>query len=95
MKIVVTGASRGIGFQTAEILAGDPSNHVFAFARSSEGLSLLADKCSEKPNHGVVRTFPFDLVNGNLQDALIPEILSFLGHVDVLINNAGPGQSTS
>ena len=89
MNIVITGASRGIGFSTAELLAADPSNHVFALARSSEGLSLLADKCAEKPNPGVIRTFPFDLVNGNLRGELLLEIMSFLGQVDVLINNAG------
>ncbi len=89
MDIVVTGASRGIGFETVKLLSKDPQNNVFAIARGKEGLGRLQHDCMEYKGGGKVYACAFDLVEGNLQNILLPEILDKMEKIDILINNAG------
>ena len=78
MKIVITGASRGIGFESAKLFAAS-GHQVLAVSRNSDKLSALA-KCG-------ITTFSFDLTSEDYTD-LIEKVKGF-GKIDVLINNAG------
>lgn len=78
MKILITGASRGIGFESAKLFASS-GHQVLAVSRNSE-------KLFELTKFGVT-TFSFDLTNDDYTD-LIKKVKSF-GEIDVLINNAG------
>ena len=78
MKILITGASRGIGFESAKLFASS-GHQVLAVSRNS-------DKLSDLTKFGVT-TFPFDLTNDDYTH-LIKKVKSF-GKIDVLINNAG------
>ncbi len=83
MNILITGASRGIGFEVAGLLAQDPGNTVLAISRSEEGLKRLLS--GRFPN---LRIFPFDLQAGDLKPLL--ELARGLdGGIDALVNNAG------
>ncbi|MEX0994443.1 MAG: SDR family oxidoreductase [Balneolaceae bacterium] len=81
--ILITGASRGIGFETARILAAD-GHHVIATARSGNALRKLKSKFPDRIN-----ILPADLTN---QKGL-SNITSFLKSeeilLDGLIHNAG------
>ena len=44
MNIVITGASSGIGFQTALQLSRDTSHQVFVISRSDERLDTLREE---------------------------------------------------
>ncbi len=80
--ILITGASSGIGYQTAEILAKQ-GHTVYGAARRIEKLNKL------KP-YGVI---PIELdvtLEISMKDA-IEKILKSSGRIDVLINNAGYG----
>ena len=89
MNIIVTGASRGIGFETALLFAADPGNRVFAISRNREGLECLQGRSQKEGCRGEIKTCVFDLANGSIQHGLIPEIKAFLPVIDILINNAG------
>lgn len=78
MKILITGASRGIGFESAKLFASS-GHQVLAVSRNS-------DKLFDLTKFGVT-TFPFDLTNDDYTH-LIKKVKSF-GKIDVLINNAG------
>lgn len=78
MKIIITGASRGIGFESAKLFAAS-GHKVLAISRNTDKLSELA-KCG-------ITIFPFDLTSEDYTN-LIKKVKSF-GDVDVLINNAG------
>jgi NAD(P)-dependent dehydrogenase (short-subunit alcohol dehydrogenase family) len=88
-NIIITGASRGIGFETAMELSKDPKNKVFAIARGKEGLEKLESQCRKETGHGNVRIFPFDLVNGDFEKNLLPEIQEHMDKIDILVANAG------
>ncbi len=90
MNIIITGASRGIGFETAKRFAANANNNVVAIARNKTNLERLRSACiRENPK---ARLFPivFDLEKTELYDSiLIKEIKNCIGEVDILINNAG------
>jgi NAD(P)-dependent dehydrogenase (short-subunit alcohol dehydrogenase family) len=89
MNIVVTGASRGIGFETVKLFSADQQNNVIAIARGREGLGRLSQVCLENKATSNVHTILFDLLEGNYMDTLIPEIVKRMNKIDILVNNAG------
>ncbi len=84
MNVIITGASRGIGFETAKWLAVRHQCHVVAISRSREGLQKLKDD-----TEGKIRILPCDLEAMDLEEirALLKEMMP--DGADVLINNAG------
>src|SRR5690554_3669927 len=85
--IVITGASRGIGFETARTLA-KTGNRVIAIARSIKGLEALHGAAVEQAKNADIHILPFDIAHGDYNAELLP-VVSDLGPVDVVINNAG------
>jgi 3-oxoacyl-[acyl-carrier protein] reductase len=84
MNIIITGASRGIGYETAKLLSAE--HKVISISRNAEKNKFL----------GVI-PIAFDFEKGNITKDLLPKILSSLSSgreangevvVDVLINNA-------
>jgi 3-oxoacyl-[acyl-carrier protein] reductase len=89
MNIIITGASRGIGFELAKKFAGDNTNKVFAIARNKENLKRLYKEIKSENDESAVFCKDFDLNSGNIQKELLPFILENARSVDILINNAG------
>lgn len=84
--VVVTGASSGIGRETAARLARAGATVVLV-ARSREPLEELASEIARDGGHALV--YPCDLTDFDEVDALIVKVLDQVGPVDILINNAG------
>ncbi|NOX85200.1 MAG: SDR family oxidoreductase [Chlorobi bacterium] len=90
MNVVITGASRGIGYELAKIFVTAERNHVVAVARSERKLKKLTEESSGTiANTSSLDILGFDLVNDDYQKVFIPFITEKLGTVDILINNAG------
>ena len=84
MNIVVTGASRGIGFQIVKQLLEKRVHHVFAVARSKKEMELLR----QYENDNMYEFLAYDLMQENY-NKLVSGITDAFSGVDVLINNAG------
>jgi NAD(P)-dependent dehydrogenase (short-subunit alcohol dehydrogenase family) len=80
---VVTGASKGIGREVANVLAEEGCNVVLV-ARNASGLEVLAADIRRRHKVGV-RTCPSDLSKAEDQQ----QIAEFASECDILINNAG------
>ena len=83
--ILVTGASRGIGAATVKVLASVGAEVIIHYSRSEEKAKLLAKEV------GKSKTFlvQADLENPKAPQELFDKALSWKGHIDVLVNNAG------
>lgn len=80
-RVLVTGASSGVGRAAAALLA-DEGAVVLAVARREDELDRLA---AETGAHAL----PCDLTDPGAIDALTDDVLTRFGGVDVLVNNAG------
>ncbi len=78
-NIIITGTSRGIGFELAQIFA-DEGHKVLALSRNPRPILDI--------NHSNIATFSCDLCQQEDYDK-VEEFIAEWDHVDVLINNAG------
>ncbi|SKA28576.1 SDR family NAD(P)-dependent oxidoreductase [Consotaella salsifontis] len=83
---LVTGASRGIGFQLARLLAAEGA-HVIAVARTVGGLEDLDDLI--KGDGGSATLVPLDLKDMGGIDRLGGAIAERWGKLDIFVGNAG------
>lgn len=90
MNIVITGASQGIGFETAKRIAAQGDHSIVAIARSEEHLKMLKNACLHENLKSRVHPVSFDLgVLNGIETLLVDQIMQHIPSVDVLINNAG------
>ena len=85
-RILLTGASSGIGEAAAEKFAARGAT-VIAVARRQELLDALVDRITAKG--GNARAHAVDLSDLDAVDGLVADVEQDLGGVDILINNAG------
>jgi NAD(P)-dependent dehydrogenase (short-subunit alcohol dehydrogenase family) len=88
MNIILTGASSGIGFEAALELTINSENTVVAIARSADKLKKLLEIARAINPDCNLLPVEFDIVNDDYA-VLLPFLKQRLGHVDILINNAG------
>lgn len=81
--VVITGASRGIGAETAHVFAKAGAN-VALVARSADAVGVLAAEIGPR-----ALALPCDVVDYASVAAAINKAKETFGSVDVLINNAG------
>lgn len=84
--VLVTGASRGIGYQAA-LEAGRRGAHVIAVARTVGGLEDLDDAIRKAGSEATL--VPLDLRDGDGIDRLGKAIFDRWGKLDGLVGNAG------
>jgi len=80
-RVLVTGASSGIGLATVEALTAEGAI-VVAVARRVAELEELERRTG-------ALAFPCDLTDGDAIDALVEDVLARVGGLEVLVNNAG------
>lgn len=88
---VITGASRGIGRETARRMAKEGYNVVINYNRSKSEAISLYEELSGQGLSAIV--FQADVTNRKQVEAMIEAGIKAFGCIDVLINNAGIAQS--
>lgn len=84
--VVVTGASSGIGEATAKQFAAAGAT-VILVARRDEELARVQSEIAA--NGGVASTYTCDLSSREAIEALVGNLLTDFGVVDIVVNNAG------
>jgi NAD(P)-dependent dehydrogenase (short-subunit alcohol dehydrogenase family) len=83
---LITGGSRGLGLQMAEALGEQGARIVISSRKQLE----LDEAVSHLSSLGIVATaFAADLADPGQIEALAAAAMQQLGHIDILINNAG------
>lgn len=82
--IIITGASEGIGYATAQLFARHGAKLALV-ARSEEKLRVLASECS-----GAL-VLPTDMRDEQAVRGMVRSVEQHYGRIDALINNAGQG----
>jgi 3-oxoacyl-[acyl-carrier protein] reductase len=83
---VVTGASRGIGRETARMLCAEGAS-VLLVARGGEDLAEARERCAAEG--GRAEALELDVTGPDAGDRMRDETESRFGGIDVLVNNAG------
>lgn len=79
-KIIVTGSSRGIGYELIQLLAKD-GHQVLALSRNATPAQSLKNP--------LISALPFDITASDSIASVVEFVRKEWKHVDVLINNAG------
>ncbi|QDK97902.1 SDR family oxidoreductase [Acinetobacter tandoii] len=88
MKVIlITGASRGIGAFTANILAQQGHSIIINYARHDEEANKVVNKILA--SGGSASAFKANIAHSNEVKALFEYVIQTYGRLDVLINNAG------
>jgi short-subunit dehydrogenase len=86
--VLITGASRGIGFETALQLC-IAGHKVIAVARTTKGLESLYNAASKSGHANNLVVIPVDVANHTHLDELVVQLSRMCNAIDILINNAG------
>jgi NAD(P)-dependent dehydrogenase (short-subunit alcohol dehydrogenase family) len=81
--VMITGASRGIGAQTARVFANAGAN-VVLLARSQDDIAALAGEIGER-----AIAIPCNVARYSEMSSAVATAVQVFGGLDVLINNAG------
>ncbi len=90
---VVTGASRGIGAETAKLLCAEGAS-VLLVARNEGRLSMAADaaRAAGRSHDARAEMLPLDVTDKDAGERMLTTATDHFGHLDVLVNNAGSAQ---
>ena len=86
-RVIVTGASGGIGAEVARRLAASGAELWLTYASDEAGAARTAETC--RAAGAAVRTTRLDLRSIAAIDAFTVEVRQAWGYVDVVVNNAG------
>jgi short-subunit dehydrogenase len=87
-RVILTGASSGIGRALAKQLVGEGAR-VLAVARRAEKLDELARELAGAP--GQIDVLAGDVTAADFRHAIIERVGGLFGGLDLLVNNAGSG----
>ncbi len=83
---IITGASSGVGYETARVLAREGAL-IAAAARRRDKLEWLVGEIAGEGGRALA--FPTDVTDGAQVNRLVDGVANLLGRVDILINSAG------
>jgi 3-oxoacyl-[acyl-carrier protein] reductase len=85
MLVIVTGASKGIGFEIVKLFLNNPNYSIIAISRNIDSLTKLVN------TNNTTNLIPFkaDITNAKQQKKIVDVIKKIKLPVSILINNAG------
>jgi 3-oxoacyl-[acyl-carrier protein] reductase len=88
MNILVTGASKGVGFEIVKQYAQNSENNIVAFARNMKLLRELQSMCKKEYDNNI-HIYSIDFLSDSFTNDLKDILSKHNSHFDIVINNAG------
>lgn len=92
-NVIITGASKGIGAETASCFAENGFNVLINYNNSEENAIQLRKQLKEKFPNQIIEIFKCDVTNIDNCKDMVKFAISIFGSIDVLVANAGISQS--
>ena len=89
MNIIVTGAGKGIGYETVKILSKHKQNHILAISRKMHDLKELVSECQRQTPEAKITPYEFDLNQFDFYPFIAQRVEALIHKVDIIIHNAG------
>lgn len=89
MNIIVTGASRGVGYALVRELSRNSEDRILAISRNAGKLNDLQKVCLYENPDAQVYPLPYDLTEPITDSGLGIAIKQIADRIDILVNNAG------
>ncbi len=89
MNILLTGASRGIGFELTKYFAAQGAKNIFVISRDNKKLEKLKKDCALINRDTVIHILPFSLEKKENIQLIAKNVFSAVKHLDIVVNNAG------
>ena len=86
--VFITGASSGIGEQTAYLFAENGYSVIITYRQEKEQGERVGQECLRRGASGAL-VLPLDLTKDESIESAVGQIVNKFGEVDILINNAG------
>ncbi len=86
-NIIITGASKGIGFELVKILS--ITHNVLAISRNVKPLKKLESSSEIYEERGTLKTLALDITNTHYLNKAVSYVKNHWDHVDIIIHNAG------
>ncbi len=84
-RVLITGASRGLGAAMARVFTAEGAKVAFTYTRDEEG--------ARETEKAGARAFKCSVLDVPATDAMVRELENSWGAIDVLVNNAGLSQN--
>jgi 3-oxoacyl-[acyl-carrier protein] reductase len=88
---LVTGASRGIGAETAVVLARNGADVAVNYVRAKDRAEEVCEKIRERG--GRAHAIQADVTDGEAVKHMVADVEQTFGPIDILVNNAGHNPS--
>ena len=86
-KVLITGATRGIGRAMAELFAAEGADIAFAYLNSVEKAEAME---KELASNGIkAKGYRMDVASFEGAAQMVDEVMKEFGRIDILVNNAG------
>ena len=88
MNILVTGASKGIGFEIVKQFASNSDNNIIGLTRDLKLLQKLQSLCKKEYKNDI-HIYSVDFLSNTFKDDIEKILSNHKEHFDIVINNAG------
>ena len=88
MNILITGASKGIGYKLCQKFLNDAEHNIIAISRTTDVFNKQIVSLAKK-NNSSFTYLNLDLAEINFKKSLLPIVIKKIKTIDIIINNAG------
>lgn len=89
MNVIITGTSKGIGFELTKKFTKSKGCHIIAIARNIKTLEVLSNELIDNKSKSFLYPLACDIGRKGFEKRILEFVLTKFDRIDILVNNAG------